>query len=260
VPFTHVAGTRPTHHPIAEGGRVGEDRGDEIARRDVVPAHAHWCRRPQAGAVEHAQKLGELFVQAVLERHPIAYNLARDQQHLFVLDVHALHRSDALRKYERFRLAERRSGEPAPLAFPHERGIQALLDRRPDRERRRELVARDLEVAAVAHADLVDLGKEMVGGVAREDIREPRLDTDADEREQAAFLPGRRRRELLLAEHSPDQFVGPLGCGLESVIAMSRYVQPQANAAAKIDGLNRGSHALTTASMRSCSMSASSAC
>ena len=49
----------------------------------------------------------------------------------------------------------------------------------------RELVPLDLEVRAVADADLVDLGEQLVGGVAGEDIGGARLDADADEGEPA---------------------------------------------------------------------------
>ena len=73
--------------------------------------------------------------------------------------------------------------EPA-VALPHERRVEALLDRRPDRERRREVVAVDHEVGAVAHADLVDLGEQVVGGVAGEDVGEAGLHAHAHEREQ----------------------------------------------------------------------------
>ena len=62
------------------------------------------------------------------------------------------------------------------------------------------VVALDDEVGAVADADLVDLREEVVGGVAREDVREPGLDADADEREQAALAPLRLALELLVAE------------------------------------------------------------
>ena len=81
-----------------------------------------------------------------------------------------------------------------------ERRVEALLDRRPDREGRRELVALDGEVRPVAHADLVDLGEEVVGGVAGEDVREAGLDADPDEREQAGVGPALVLVELLLAE------------------------------------------------------------
>ena len=69
---------------------------------------------------------------------------------------------------------ERRGGEPAAIALPDDRRVQALLDRRPDRERGREVVALDDEVGAVAHADLVDLGEQLVGGVAGERRRRAR--------------------------------------------------------------------------------------
>ena len=47
-------------------------------------------------------------------------------------------------------LRERRGREPAALALPDHRRVEALLDRRPDREGRREVVALDDEVRAVA--------------------------------------------------------------------------------------------------------------
>ena len=66
----------------------------------------------------------------------------------------------------------------------------------------------------------------MVGGVAGEDVGEAGLDADPDEREQ----PGRSHAsagELLVAEHARRSPSGCSGCGSESVIAMSRYVQPR---------------------------------
>jgi hypothetical protein len=87
-----------------------------------------------------------------------------------VLDVDALDLADPLRKVEELGLRERGGREPAAVALPDERWVQALLDRRPDRERRREVVALDDEVRAVAHADLVDRTEQVVGGVAREDV------------------------------------------------------------------------------------------
>ena len=87
--------------------------------------------------------------------------------------------------------------QPA-LALPDERRVEALLDRRPDRERRREVVPGDDEIGAVANAHLVDLREEPVGGVAGEDVREAGLDADPDEREQPRLLPPRRRPRTAL--------------------------------------------------------------
>ena len=86
------------------------------------------------------------------------------------------------------------------LPLPDHRRVQALLDRRPDRERRREVVAVDDEVGAVADADQVDLGEELVGGVAGEHVREARLDADPDQREPPGLLPALGLRELGVAE------------------------------------------------------------
>src|SRR5205823_9250975 len=131
--------------------------------------------------------------------------------------VHALDHADALGELEQLRLGERLGGVEAALPLPDERWVQAFLDRRPDREGRREVVAVDDEVGPVADGHLVDLLEEMVGRVAGEDVGEPRLDTDADEREQALLPPALVRRELLVAQAHARP---------ESVIAMSRYAQP----------------------------------
>ena len=55
-----------------------------------------------------------------------------------MLHVDALDRADALGEVEDLRLAERRGGEPAAVLLPHDRRVEALLDRGPHRERRRE--------------------------------------------------------------------------------------------------------------------------
>ena len=103
---------------------------------------------------------------------------------------------------------ERRGGEPAALALVDDRRVEALLDRRPDAERRGEGEALDHQVAAVAHADLVDRREQVVGGVAGDDVGEARLDAHADERQQAALGPLSVRRELRRAEHDADLVVG----------------------------------------------------
>ena len=133
---------------------------------------------------------------------------ARDEEHLLVLDVDALDRPDALGEVEHLGLGERRRREPAAVLLPDDRRVQALLDRRPDREGRREVVALDDEVRAVADADLVDLGEELVGGVAREDVGGARLDADADEREQPLLLPRLGPLELVVAELHAGLFEG----------------------------------------------------
>ena len=117
-------------------------------------------RRVEPEQVQHPQHVDELLAEAVLERHPLRVDPARHEEHLFVLDVHALDRADALGELEHLGLAERRGREPAGVLLPDHGRIQALLDRGPDRERRREdlvaLVVGDDEVGAVAHAELVD--------------------------------------------------------------------------------------------------------
>ena len=141
-------------HPLAERRRVGQRGRDHVARGDLHAAHRHRLGRVEAELVQRAQHADELLPQPVLERHPLALHPAGDQHDLLVLDVHALDRADALRELEHLRLGEGRRGVEAALALPDQRRVQALLDRRPDRERRREVIPLDHEVGAVAHPHL----------------------------------------------------------------------------------------------------------
>ena len=136
------------------------------------------------------------------------------EQHLFVLDVHALDGTDALREHEGLRLGERRRGEPPAVPLPDHRRVEALLDGRPDREGRCEGVASHLEVGAVAHAALVDRAEQLVGRVPGEHVRQPRLDPYAHQGQPPRFLPGRRLGELLVAQLHAGFFVGALGMGV----------------------------------------------
>ena len=194
--------------------------------------------------MQRPQHVDELLAEPVLEVDPAALDPARDQQHLLVLDVDALDRPDPLREVEDLGLGERLGRVPAALALPDHRRVEALLDRRPDRERGREVVAVDDEVGAVADADRVDLGEELVGGVAGEDVREPRLDADADEREPAGLLPAPASANWASPSFSPGRGV------------RERHRQVEVGAAGlerawKIGGLKRGSTAFRIASARS---------
>jgi hypothetical protein len=62
----------------------------------------------------------------------------------------------------------------------------------------------------------------VVFGVAGEDVRQPRLDPDADEGEPTGILPLAVLGELLVAELDARQRVRLLGCGVDRLIAMSR--------------------------------------
>ena len=102
--------------------------------------------------------------------------------------------------------------------LPDHRRVQALLDRGPHRERRREdlvaVVVGHHEVGAVAGAELVDLAEQVVGGVPREHVGQPGLDADADQRQPAGRLPLPRHRELLVAELHAGLLVRRLGVRL----------------------------------------------
>ena len=134
---------------------------------------------------------------------------ARNEQHLLVLDVHALDRADALREREGLRAAERLGRMPVAV-LPDDRRVQALLDRGPDAEHRGEGVAGDLEVAAIADVDLVHVVDVVLGGVRGEDIGQAGVHAHAHERQLAAHLPGVIHRELLVAELEAGNLEGPI--------------------------------------------------
>ena len=94
---------------------------------------------------------------------------------------------------------------------------------RPDRERRRELVALDPQVRAVAHAELVDPREQVVGGVAGEHVGQPRLDARC--RPAPAARPPRQSSSSANCSSpsfTPVRSCGASGCGADSDIAMSR--------------------------------------
>jgi hypothetical protein len=199
------AGAGLAAHPVAERRRIGEGSRDDVARRDLDTAHLHGLRRVEPELVQRLEDIDELRTEPVLEGHPAAIDLARNEHDLLVLDVDALDHADPLRELEQLGLGERLGRVEAALLLPDQRRVQALLDRRPDREGRSEVVALDDEVGAVAHCHLVDLGEEVVGGVAGEDVGEPGLDPDPRQREQAALPPALVHVELVL----PELDVGP---------------------------------------------------
>ena len=79
------------------------------------------------------------------------------------------------------------------------------------------------EVRAVAGAELVDLGEQVVGGVAGEHVGEPGLHADADQREPAGAPPTRRPwRTARRRASRRTRSYGVSGCGFDRLIAMSR--------------------------------------
>ena len=114
-----------------------------------------------------------------------------------MFDVDTFDRTDAVREFEHLGLAERRSGEPTPIPLVDHRRVQALLDRRPDREAGGEVVAGDGEIGAVADAEFLDLGEELISGVPGEDIGHAGFDSDADQGKSTRTLPVAGEFELL---------------------------------------------------------------
>ena len=123
-----------------------------------------------------------------------------DLDDLFVLDVADLDLADALGQPELLELGERLDGVDVAVLV-HDGGVVALLDGRPDAEAEADaLGAGDLEVAAVADADVVDLVEEVVGGVAGEVVGHAGLDAEAGERVLADLLELGAERVLVVAE------------------------------------------------------------
>ena len=112
---------------------------------------------------------------------------------------------------------ERRGGVPFAV-LPDHRRVEALLDRGPHRERRGEdlvaVVVGHHQVGAVSGAELVDLAEQVVGGVPREDVREPRLHADPDQRQPSGGLPVGGDGELLVSELHACLLVRRLGMRL----------------------------------------------
>ncbi len=151
-----------TGHPLPQRRRIGQRGGDHVAGRDLRATHRHRLGRVQAKLVQRAENLDELLAEPVLEGDPPALHPAGDQHHLLVLDVHALHLPDPLRELEHLGLRERRGRVEAALALPDERRVQALLDRRPDREGGREVIALHDEIRPVAHPDLLHAREQLL--------------------------------------------------------------------------------------------------
>ena len=144
-----------------------------------------------------------------------------------MLDVDAPNRSDPFREVEDLRLAERLRGAPRTVRvllvlLPHHGRVEALLDRGPDGERQSEVVAVDGEVRTVAHAELVDLTEEVVGGVPGQHVGQSGLHADADQGQSAGALPVPRSSELFSPSVTPGSVYGDSGCGRDRLIAMSR--------------------------------------
>ncbi len=188
--------------------------GAVLRKRDVEELLDRFDDDPvETELVQGLEHLDELVAEPVLERDAPAIDPARHEQHLLVLDVHALDLADALGEREHLRLAERGGGEPPTVLLPDHGRIQALLDRGPDRERGCEVVALDLEARTVTNAHLVDLAEQVVGRKAGEHVGGSRLDADADQGQRTSILPQVRHRELVVTELLADLLVRTLGVG-----------------------------------------------
>jgi hypothetical protein len=94
--------------------------------------------------------------------------------------------------------------------LPDDGRVQALLDGGPDAEDGREGEAGNLEVAAVADMDLVDLVEGMLRGVGGEDIGETGVHAHPDQRQPAPLLPGGCHGELLVTQLDAGKLEGPI--------------------------------------------------
>jgi hypothetical protein len=205
------AGAGLAVHLGTQRGGIGQARRHHVARAYFDPTDFHLLRAVQPQLVQRLEHVDELRAEAVLEGGAFAFDPAWHQQHFFVLDVDTLDGSDAVGKVENLWLREWFGGEPTAVGLPDHRRVQALLDGGPDRERRRELVAVDRQVRPVARAQLVDVGEQVIGGVAGEHVGKPGLHADPDQREAPGGAPLVLDGELLVAELDAGEFVWLLG-------------------------------------------------
>src|SRR5205823_4986820 len=140
LPSDAGPGARLARHLRTETGGVWQAGGNDVARTDGRPPYVDRIRRVEPELVQRLQDVDEFVAEPVLERHTAAVDPPRDQQDLLMLDVDAIERTDPLGERERLGFAERRQRVPTALLLPHDRRIEALLDRRPDREAGREVV------------------------------------------------------------------------------------------------------------------------
>jgi hypothetical protein len=109
--------------------------------------------------VQGLEHVDELVAQTVLEGDPARVDPTRHEEHLLVLDVDALDRSDAAGEVEDLGLGEGLGGEPALVLLPDDRRVEALLDRRPDGERRARSRSPRRPGRTVTDPELVDLAE-----------------------------------------------------------------------------------------------------
>ena len=76
--------------------------------------------------------VNEICTKSVLERHAIALNLTRHQQHFFVLNIHTLDGPNAFRKMEYLGLAKAIRCEDSARLFPYQWWVQTFFNRCPD--------------------------------------------------------------------------------------------------------------------------------
>ena len=224
VPVTHVPAHVLPRHPVAERRRVGQAGGDHVARRDLDAAHLDRLGAVQPELVQRLQHVDELVAEPVLERHPPA-SIHRGISSTSSCSTFT-HSTGPMPSgnVEHLRLAERLGGEPAAVPLPDHRRVQALLDRRPDRERRREVVALDHEVrrrrGRRSRRSTRTDGRPRSGRTRPTAPGSTPMPTSASS-PRASHSVG--QRELLVAELHARLLVRPRrGAGRDSDIAMSR--------------------------------------
>ena len=167
-----------------------------------------------------------------------------------MLDVHALDRADAFREVEHLRL-QNGGVVNQPRSRSHiDRRVEALLDRRPDREGRSEVVTRrprgSRRRARRAHR-------------SRRNSWSAAYRANTSDRPGSTPMPTRARTPRFVPVSAaaancsspsitPVLAYGSSGCGRDSDIAMSRYVVPVPSRRRRSGITNRGSQALSTAS------------
>ena len=201
----HVGtGSRLADVLLADLVRVGRRGGDDVARSDHDVADLDLLGLVDVDRTEDLHGLHELVTQGVLEGRLLdalkTVGVVGDLDDLFVLDMADLDLADALGEEELLELGERLDGMDRAV-LEHDGGVVALLDRGPDAEAEADtLGAGDLQIGAVADADLVDLVEEVIGRVACVEVGHAGLDAEAGERVLADLLELGAESVLVVAE------------------------------------------------------------
>ena len=191
---------RATDHAVAERRWVRREGSDHVARGNLDALHVDWVLAVKAEAVQQLQRLNEVGAERVLKRDHVGLHAAWQLNHLFMLNIDAHDRTNALREDEVLWLTEWLAHLDLPVA-PDDRWVQTLFNNCPEAEDGRKRVALNAQVATVAHVHCRDVVKGPLLRVGGEDVGEAWIHPHANEGQLAAIFPELLALLLMRAEH-----------------------------------------------------------